>query len=86
MKKPCIYTKSIDQNSFADDAIEIEDWMNNPDRITADKELQSVAKDAISSLPEIHRTVVIMHHIEGMEVSEIAKALLGGERGNDGFG
>lgn len=75
MKKPCIHTKSIDPNSFADDAIEIGDWMNNPDRITADKELQSVAKDAISSLPEIHRTVVIMHHIEGMEVSEIAKAL-----------
>ena len=55
--------------------MEIEDWTNNPDRISADKELQSVVRDAISSLPEIHRAAVIMHHIEGMEIDEIARTL-----------
>jgi len=79
MKKPRLYAESIDQNSSTDDednnAIEIEDWTSNPDKITADKELQSVVRDAIHSLPEIHRTVVIMHHIEGMEIDEIAKIL-----------
>jgi RNA polymerase sigma-70 factor (ECF subfamily) len=80
MKKPRIYAESIDHNPFSDDeiddaAMEIEDWTNNPDRITTDKELQSIAREAISSLPEIHRAVVIMHHIEGMEVGEIAKVL-----------
>lgn len=79
MKKPRLYAESIDQNSSTDDednnAIEIEDWTSNPDKITADKELQGVVRDAIHSLPEIHRTVVIMHHIEGMEIDEIAKIL-----------
>jgi RNA polymerase sigma-70 factor (ECF subfamily) len=80
MKKPRIHAESIDQDSFVDDesdddVMEIEDWTNNPDKITADKELQSVVRDAISSLPEIHRTVVIMHHIEGIEIDEIARIL-----------
>ena len=79
MKKPRFYAESIDQNFSTDDedgdAMEIEDWTNNPDRISADKELQSVVRDAISSLPEIHRAAVIMHHIEGMEIDEIARTL-----------
>ncbi len=80
MKKMRIHTESIDLNSFLvseidDNSMEKEDWMNNPDRIISDKELQDIVTNAISSLPEIHRTVVIMHHIEGMEINEIAKAL-----------
>lgn len=80
MKKPRLYTESIEQNSSEDDeddnvVKEIPDWTNNPEKSATDKELQSVVRDAISSLPEIHRTVVIMHHIEGMEVNEIAKTL-----------
>ncbi len=80
MKKPRLHTESIEQNSFTDDEDddkrkEIIDWTNNPEKIASDRELQSVVRDAISSLPEIHRTVVIMHHIEGMEVNKIAKTL-----------
>jgi len=79
IKKKRLYTESIDQNSSADDfdsgSMEIEDWVNNPDRIITDKESQGILRDAIQSLPEIHRTAVIMHHIEGMEINEIAQTL-----------
>lgn len=54
---------------------QIPDETNNPEKIATDKELQNVVREAISTLPEIHRTAVIMHHIEGMEVNEIAKTL-----------
>jgi RNA polymerase sigma-70 factor (ECF subfamily) len=80
MKKPRLHTESIEQNSSKDDeddnvVKEIPSWTNNPEKSATNGELQSVVRDAISSLPEIHRTAVIMHHIEGMEVNEIAKIL-----------
>ncbi len=82
MKKPRLHTESITQNlsESEDDEDEnvvkqIPDWTNNPERIANDKELKNVVRKAISTLPEIHRTAVIMHHIEGMEVEEIAKTL-----------
>jgi RNA polymerase sigma-70 factor (ECF subfamily) len=79
MKKSRIHAESIDQNYSEDDenndTMEIEDWTNNPARIIADKELRNVIGDAIASLPEIHRTAVVMHHIEGMAIDDIAKAL-----------
>ena len=78
MKKKRLDTESIDPNPTTDednDAMEIEDWTNDPNRITTEKELQDTVRDAIQSLPEIHRTVTIMHHIEGLEINEIAKTL-----------
>lgn len=79
MKKKRLYAESINRGSLTDDeddeVIEIEDWTKNPGRVAADKELQGVVRDAIQSLPEIHRTVVVMHHIEGMEIDDIAKTL-----------
>jgi len=81
LKKKNLDAESIDDNPSNNDdqedniPIEIEDWTNNPDKIIAEQELQTIVKDAIQSLPEIHRTVTIMHHIEGMEVEDIAKAL-----------
>lgn len=80
MKKKRIFTESIDQNYFTEDdeddnPMEIGDCINDPDRVITDKELQSTVRDAIQSLPEIHRTVTVMHHIEGMEIDEIARTL-----------
>jgi len=80
MKKPRLHTESITENPSEDGEDEnvvkqIPDETTNPERIATDKELQNVVREAISTLPEIHRTAVIMHHIEGMEVNEIAKTL-----------
>ncbi|HGJ66770.1 TPA: sigma-70 family RNA polymerase sigma factor [bacterium] len=76
IKKPKLNIKSIDDNSENNDIIEeITDWTRNPENIITDDELQHVVKNAIQSLPEIHRAVVTMHHIEGMEIDDIAKVL-----------
>ena len=46
-----------------------------PDEETLRGEMKDVIERAISSLPEKYRAVVIMHHIEGLGLKEIAKSL-----------
>jgi len=76
IKKPELNIQSIDDNNENNDITEdITDWTRNPENIATDKELQNIVKNAIQSLPEIHRAVVTMHHIEGMEIDDIAKVL-----------
>lgn len=70
MKKSKPQIESMDK-----DNIEITDYSNNPEKIMTETELQNIVKDAIQSLPEIHRAVVTMHHIEGMDIENIAKVL-----------
>jgi len=76
IKKPKLNIQIIDDNNENNDITEdITDWTTNPENIATDKELQNVVKNAIQSLPEIHRAVITMHHIEGMEIDDIAKVL-----------
>jgi len=76
MKKSKLNIKSIDDNGENNDITEqITDWTKNPENILTEDELQNIIKNAVQSLPEIHRAVVTMHHIEGMEIDDIAKAL-----------
>jgi len=46
-----------------------------PDEETLRGEMKDAIERAISSLPEKYRAVVIMHHIEGLGLKEIAKSL-----------
>lgn len=46
-----------------------------PDEVVAGWQAQAAVREAVQSLPEIHRAVVVMHHLEGMEVAEIAQVL-----------
>ena len=46
-----------------------------PDEEALRGEMRDVIERAISSLPEKYRAVVIMHHIEGLGLKEIAKSL-----------
>lgn len=39
------------------------------------EEMRSAIEEAIASLPESYRAVVVMHHVEGMGVREIAESL-----------
>jgi RNA polymerase sigma-70 factor (ECF subfamily) len=76
IKKPKPNIQSIDDNNENNDITEdITDWTRNPENVATDKELQNIVKNAIQCLPEIHRAVVTMHHIEGMEIDDIAKVL-----------
>lgn len=54
---------------------EIEDWQYNPHRQLTAQMRQQAVNDAIGALSDDHRAVVVMHHLEGMGVDEIADAL-----------
>ena len=73
MRKPRLDTESIEHDDGTE--LEIVDLENHPEKIVTDAELQNVIRDAIQSLPEIHKAVVIMYHLEGMVVEEIAKTM-----------
>lgn len=59
---------------------EVPDWSRRPDEIVLSEDTQAVVRRAVRSLPEIHRSVVTMHHLEEMSVDNIA-AVLGISRG-----
>jgi RNA polymerase sigma-70 factor (ECF subfamily) len=54
---------------------DIADWSYNPESMLEKKDLQDAVSKAISSLSQQHREVVILHHIEGLDVNEIARDL-----------
>lgn len=54
---------------------EVEDWSYNPEQMLEKKDLQTTVQRAISSLSPVHREVIVLHHIEGMDVVDIAKQL-----------
>lgn len=54
---------------------EIEDWTDNPERALDRKDVQEAVQRAVKSLSDEHRMVVAMHHIEGMDVKDIANLL-----------
>lgn len=54
---------------------EIPDDSENPEKLSLSAELQTVVKRAISNLREKHRTVIILHYVEGLEVTEIAEIM-----------
>lgn len=54
---------------------DIPDWSEAPERVVLSEVTQEAVRQAVRSLPDIHRSVVTMHHLEGMEVTEIAQVL-----------
>lgn len=55
--------------------LEIVDWSNNPEQVVLTESTQEAIRQAVRSLPPIHREVVTMHYLEGMEISQIAEVL-----------
>ncbi len=48
---------------------------SDPETVVADKQRGNAVRQAVSSLPDKHRDVVVMHHLEGMEITQIAQVL-----------
>lgn len=70
-----IRAESLDSKVQLDDGEverEIEDWSENPERTFHRKDMQEAVQRALNSLSDDHRTVVALHHIEGVDVKEIA--------------
>jgi RNA polymerase sigma-70 factor (ECF subfamily) len=54
---------------------EIADFSGNPADLVQTQEVQDVVRSAVEGLSEDHRTVVTLHHLEGMAVEDIAKIM-----------
>jgi RNA polymerase sigma-70 factor, ECF subfamily len=54
---------------------EFADWRPNPEQILAQSELESVLKNAASSLPPTFRTVFYLRDVEGLSTQETASLL-----------
>lgn len=71
-------TESLDATVDGEEspvALEIPDWSLGPGEMVLSGDTQKFVRRAVERLPEIHRTVVAMHHLEGMEVAAVAEVL-----------
>jgi RNA polymerase sigma-70 factor (ECF subfamily) len=71
-------TESLDATMQIDDGDiqrDIADQSAGPEKILLSQDRQRMVQKAVSSLSDDHRLVVVLHHIDGMDVSDIAKML-----------
>ena len=75
-----VRTESLEQ-TYTDDGEgetagrEIPDESVSPEGVIEDAEKHAVIRQAIKDLSENHRAVITMHHLQGMEVVDIAKIM-----------
>jgi RNA polymerase sigma-70 factor, ECF subfamily len=77
-KRPPVKIESLDEKiSYDGESLtkEIIDTSSGPAGILETRETGQAVQRAIASLSEEHRVVVSLHHIEGMDVRDIAKSL-----------
>jgi RNA polymerase sigma-70 factor (ECF subfamily) len=78
IRKRKISTYSLDEElEFEEDTVhrEIPDWSKTPDYELLRKEKNEIIHQAINSLPEHYRKVIILRHFEDKSYEEIAKEL-----------
>lgn len=78
LKRPRVIARSLDEPLGDEDSeykLEIPDWSESPERASMSQELQDVVHRAIGTLSTDHRAVITMHHLEGMDVLQIADVL-----------
>lgn len=78
LRKKKLNTISIDKEIDSEDEdlrFEIPDVEFKPDRNIIEDERKALLEEAIASLPEKYRAVILMRHSEEMEYEEIAKKL-----------
>ena len=78
LKRPRIVSRSLDEPIADDESeykLEIPDWTDSPERTSLNQELRDVVNRAISTLSDDHRVVITMHHLEAIDVLDIAEIL-----------
>ncbi|MCS6860595.1 MAG: sigma-70 family RNA polymerase sigma factor, partial [Abditibacteriales bacterium] len=55
--------------------LDVPDLADTPDTALEREELQKRVRQAIETLSPAHRAVIIMHHLQDMEVNDIARIL-----------
>ena len=78
LRKKKLFTFSIDKDKESDDSdykLEIPDIENKPDKNIMDSELRSILNEAIESLPDKYKKVIVLRHNKELEYEEIAKQM-----------
>lgn len=77
LKKRRLATAPLEQTGETGESEtrDLPDDSADPARDLLDRELRQRLDEAIASLSDDHRAVVVMHHLQGMEVTEIARAM-----------
>lgn len=75
IERPTVSLDAPGENEESPAGLEIPDGSLGPGQIVLSEDTQKHVRRAVERLPEIHRTVVVMHHLEGMEVTAIAGTL-----------
>ncbi|MCC6403220.1 MAG: sigma-70 family RNA polymerase sigma factor [Fimbriimonadaceae bacterium] len=68
---------SLDSPSGADETrtLDLPDASDGPEQLVEQGARQDVLQQALDSLPELHRAMLVMFHLEGLSYIEIAEAL-----------
>ena len=80
-KRASLPTVSLDAPREADAAEgeaatwEFPDWSDNPERELVRQELSEAVQQAVAQLSPEHREVIVLHHLRGVEVRDLARIL-----------
>jgi RNA polymerase sigma-70 factor (ECF subfamily) len=64
-----------EEGSGEDPGSEFADWSSNPERELMRRELAQAVERAVAHLAPEHREVIVLHHLRGLEVRDIARIL-----------
>ena len=74
--RPAVYDDTIDQESDRiDEAVLPRMADSNPRKAVIRRELMERVEEALATLPEYHRQVIVLREIEGLSYEEMAEAL-----------
>lgn len=74
--RPAVYDDTIDQESDRiDEAVLPRMADSNPRKAVIRRELMARVEEALATLPEYHRQVIVLREIEGLSYEEMAEAL-----------
>ena len=78
-RKKRVRFQSIDtprtDDEGSSESMEFPDLGKLPEEIVNNEELQTRVREAVSTLSDDHKAVIVMHHFQGMEVNDIARIL-----------
>jgi len=80
-KRASLPTMSLDAPQAADAAGDEEapgefpDWSGNPERELMRQELSEAVQQAVAQLSPEHREVIVLHHLRGLEIRDLARIL-----------
>lgn len=70
-----LWSKGSDSQPDGDEPVEFADAGSDPSRIVGNRALQSAIQKQIAQLPMEFREAFVLHHIEGLDVKQIAEVV-----------